>query len=267
MKTGRLTREEQKYIIENEGLKNPSEIAEALDRRVESILDYIEKLPSKKIQGTIDAIKTKPFWKELQEQFSEEEIEQFADEYSGFIKQFEGEILHSEEIQIIDAIRIGILANRCLKDEKKIINVISKLELDLGKEKVKARPDEERLQNLEHELSLNKQIQHRSSDRYQDLIEAKLKSLEKLKATREKRDDARNSAFKTNFKDWIKRLVDDKELREELGKHMEKMRLAMDKEYERLTKPHKYMDNHIDIPILNAETAHLLEEEDESNGN
>lgn len=260
MKTGRLTREEQKYIIEHEGIDSPSDIAESLDRRVESILDFIEKMPGKKIQSTIDAIKTKPFWKELQEQFSEEEIAQFADEYSGFIKQFEGEILHSEEIQIIDAIRIGILANRCLKEEKKIINLIGRLELDLGKEKVKAKPDEEKLQNLEHELSLNKQIQHRSSDRYQDLIEAKLKSLEKLKATREKRDDARNSSLKTNFRDWIKTLIESKEKREEIGKYLELRRLAAQKEYERLSKPFKYADNIVDIPILNVDTAYQLDE-------
>jgi len=84
-----------------------------------------------------------------------------------------------------------------------------------------------------------------------------------MKATRKDRSDINTSAFQTSFKDWMKKLIDDPELRKEVGMYMEKSRLAADAEYERLRKPHKYMDGNEDLPLLNAETLRLLEEENE----
>lgn len=260
MKTGRLTREEQKFIVDNYEVKSPTEIAEALDRRVQSILDFIENLPNKKAHSVVDGIKTRPFWKELERQFDKTEIEHFADEFAGFIKQFEGEILHSEEIQIVDAVRIGILANRCLREERNLLNTIESAEMELKKEKMKVAPDIGYMEELNHNILVNRQLQDKASTRYNDFIKAKLNALDKLKATRDKREDARNSAYKTSFKDWMKKLVDDRELREELGMVMERGRIAADAEYARLTKPYQFIDKKVDIPILNADSATALEE-------
>lgn len=260
MKTGRLTREEQKYIVDNYELKSPTEIADALDRRVQSILDFIENLPNKKAHSVVDGVKTRPFWKELEKQFDAGEMEHFADEFAGFIKQFEGEILHSEEIQIVDAVRIGILANRCLREERALLNTIEYSEMELKKEKMKVAPDLSYMEELNHNILVNRQLQDKASSRYNDFIKAKLNSLDKLKATRDKREDARNSAYKTSFKDWIKRLVDDRSTREELGMVMERGRIAADTEYKRLTQLHQYIDKKIDIPILNSESAKALED-------
>ena len=206
-------------------------------------------------------LKSTAVWGEILQQFDAGEIRQFIEEYDGYIDQFEGEILHSEKIQVLDAIRLGILGNRSLRQEKLILDEIRGLEKRLAKQRI-SKADQADIDLTEHNLSLARQIQSKASDSFRALNESKLKSMEKLKATREKRDDARNSAFKTSFKDWIKRLVDDRNLREELGQYMELHRIAADKEYERLTTPHEYADGVVDIPILNEFTVGKLEVEE-----
>jgi hypothetical protein len=53
----------------------------------------------------------------------------------------------------------------------------------------------------------------------------------------------------------IKKIILDSDFRHDTGIEMEKMRLAMDKERERLSQTHKYEDNTSDQPFLTPETV------------
>jgi aspartate/tyrosine/aromatic aminotransferase len=50
-------------------------------------------------------------------------------------------------------------------------------------------------------------------------------------------------------------LVSNPELTSQYGEEMEKMRLAMKKEAERLSKYHKYSDETVDQPFLTPDTV------------
>lgn len=260
-RTGRLDKEEMLFIEENFKKLTVENIAAKLGRRVTSVKKFISDLPSRNASIHLDQLMGRPAWQGLKEKFTEQELSHFANEYHGFVEQFQGEVLHSEEGQILDAIQLGILADRKLKEEKSLMDSILSLNAILTKEKKSKSRDNGKIADLEHDIINCKTLIHSLSKEAAKLIEEKQKALEKMKATRKDRTDINTSAFKTSFKDWMKRLIDDADYRKEVGVYMEKSRLAADAEYERLRKPHKYMDGNEDLPILTFETLNLLEKD------
>lgn len=260
-RTGRLDKQEIQYIEDNYKTVSVESMAATLNRRISTIRSFITKLPSKTAGQYLTVLMERPAWKDLSEQFTEDELEQFASEYHGFIEQFQGEVLHSEEGQILDAIRIGILASRKLKEEKALIDSVRDMEKRLKKEKASTSKDRSEINELQHDIIMARQLMDNLSKQAGEFIKQKHVALEKMKATRRDRTDINTAAFKTSFKDWMKKLVDDPVMREDFGKHMEKFRLAADAEYDRLRQPHKYVDNNEDLPILNTHTLGLLKNE------
>ena len=78
--------------------------------------------------------------------------------------------------------------------------------------------------------------------------------LKDLKATREQRIK-RLEDSKQTFIGWVRNLMSNPDTRREIGIEMEKMRLAMNKEAERLSEYHKYEDGLIDQPFLTPDSV------------
>ena len=78
--------------------------------------------------------------------------------------------------------------------------------------------------------------------------------LKEMKATREHRVK-RFAASKSSFAGWMAYLVSNPEIAQGYGMEMEKMRLAMQKEAERLSQFHKYTDDMVDQPFLTPDTV------------
>ena len=262
-RAGRLDKDEMRYIEENFKKQSIEMIASFLNRRIVTIRNFTKNIPNKAASQYLDVLMERPSWKDLKEQFSEDELNQFADEYHGFIEQFQGEVLHSEEGQILDAIRIGILANRKLKEEKSLMDSIKEMEQSIQAERKAKSTDKTRVADLQHDIIVARQVMDNLSKQAGEFIKQKHVALEKMKATRSQRADINTAAFKTSFKDWMKRLIEDKAFRNEFGTYMEKCRIAADIEYDRLRKPHTYMDGNQDLPILNSETLRLLKQDEE----
>ena len=74
-----------------------------------------------------------------------------------------------------------------------------------------------------------------------------------MKGTREQRIK-RLEDSKQSFTSWIAHLMQNPEILKSYGIEMEKMRLAMIKEKERLSEFHTYEDGQIDQPFLTPET-------------
>jgi hypothetical protein len=261
-RTGRLDRDEILFLEDNYRRMSIEMMAEKIRRRPITVKNFIENIPSAAASQYLSVLMKRPSWADLKEQFTEEELNQFANEYHGFVEQFQGEVLHSEEGQMLDAIRLGILASRKLKEEKSLMDDIVELNKEIAKEKKSKTKDMVRVNELQHDLILAKQIMDSLSDKAKVFIDAKHKVLKEMKATRSSRTDINTSAFNTSFKDWMKKLVDDRDFREEFGTYMEKCRLAGDIEYAKLRKPHKYLDGNEDLPILTAKTLELLAEDE-----
>jgi hypothetical protein len=75
-----------------------------------------------------------------------------------------------------------------------------------------------------------------------------------LKATREQRIQKLENN-KSTMAGLIEKVLRDPDFFEEQGKYIEKMRMALEKEKERLSDYHKYEDGTVDQPLLTPDTV------------
>ena len=82
------------------------ELATHLDRDPTSVESYVKEkignttLDDREIEALHD-LQNRPFWKDLQKQFSEEELQSLLYHWSRIITQFRDDVLPTEELQII----------------------------------------------------------------------------------------------------------------------------------------------------------------------
>jgi hypothetical protein len=266
MKTGRLSKSEQDYIKANYSIKTYEQLATELDRRVEPIREFIEKKLGKNISFQDERelhaeydIKSRPFWTDLQNQFDETELEMVVYHWKRIVGQFKDDVFPTEELQILDVVKLEILMNRLLTEQNNTKRNISSMEdiLNLEYKKDIADQDANLIINAQTQLSGLRASQETGSKEYREVLGEKNKILKEMKATREQRikrvEDSRQS-----FTGYMSNLLMNTDLRRSLGISMEKMRLAMYKERERLGQYHRFEDGMIDQPILCVDT--IIEE-------
>jgi ribosome maturation protein Sdo1 len=78
--------------------------------------------------------------------------------------------------------------------------------------------------------------------------------LREMKGTREQRIK-RLEDSKQSFISWVANMMQDPETMKQYGIEMEKMKMAMLKEKERLSAFHKYEDGLVDQPFLTPDTV------------
>ena len=261
MKKGRFTKTEQEFIRNNHREMSNLEIATHLDRDPISIQSYIKEkignntLDDREIEALHD-LQSRPFWKDLQKQFSEEELQSLLYHWSRIITQFRDDVLPTEELQIIDAIKLEILMNRALIGQQSNMKNISDYEELITVEKSKSLEiqDKDYIYNLERQIAVCRAAQDSLTRDYKDLQTKKAAMLKDLKATREQRIK-RLEDSKQTFIGWVRNLMSNPETRQQMGTDMEKMRLAMEAEKKRLSEYHKYEDGNIDQPFLTPDTV------------
>ena len=240
----------------------PEAIAEHLDRDVDPVIKYLKRIG--KTANTVQAmtvqaeydIKGRPYWKELKTQFSEEELELFLYHWKQIVAQFRKDVMATEELQIIDTIKLEILMNRALREQQQTMKVINESELEVQREK--NRPSEE--QDKEYIFSIERQIaslraaKESLSREYKDLQGKKSGMFKDLKATREQRI-AKLENNKSTISSLIEKILRDPDFFDEQGKNIEKMRISMDNELKRLGDYHKYDDGAVDRAFLTPETV------------
>lgn len=270
MKRGRISNIENDYIKSNASTRSYLEIAKELNRDPASIKKIIEDMGLKAdLSATtfqpvlVSRLREKSFYKALIKQFDEEELIHFEQEWNDIYGQFGGDVLPTEELQIVDAIRTGLLVNRNLQEQynnKKQMNEInSELEQLLtdnnGEEDLDLKRERERKMDiLRQQLSFISAGLGALSKDYKEHLAKKLNILEGLKATRKDRISKIESS-KRNFNSWMEELVNRPESRRDVGLMMEKMRLAAITEKIRLAAYHKYDNGEVDQPLLTPETV------------
>ena len=261
MKKGRFSKEEMEFIEANAEVLSPESIAQKLDRDPESIRDWIKKnvgfSPKQKKEAAVaNELKEKPYYKELSTQFSSEELELFEFHFKKMWSQFKDDVFHTEEMQIIDTIKLEILMNRILKsqrDNQQEIAIAERLVRD-EKARDKDQRDMDLVINLERQVAIMRASQETLSKDYKDLQARKATMLKDLKGTREQRVKAIEDS-KFTFASLVKKIATDPQFRNKIGVDMEKMRLAMENEKERLSEYMQYNDGQVDQPFLTPETA------------
>ena len=261
MKKGRFSKTEQEFIRENHKEMSIQEIATHLDRDPDSIKSYVNQkigntaLGEREIEALHD-LQSRPFWKDLQKQFSEDELQSLLYHWGRIITQFRDDVLPTEELQIIDAIKLEILMNRALIGQQTNMKDIGRYEELVTDEKRKELEiqDKDYIFNLERQIAVCRAAQESLTREYKDLQTKKASMLKDLKATREQRIK-RLEDSKQTFIGWVRNLMSNPETRREIGVEMEKMRLAADVEAARLSEYHKYEDGMIDQPFLTPDSV------------
>lgn len=277
-KTGRLAQWEQKIIKKHMDTKSSKEIVDLklLDRTAEQIEEWIQRqkgTPIKELPTPLHVevavkaeLRDSLVWKNLRKELTAEEVRRFEEEYGNFKAQFKDDIEASENTQLFQMLKLEILASRNLVDQKNIRDEIKDTENEL-KKFLEQFPDgipagdtiskDVVFQTRNHISQLRAQISSLTSEHQKVMSESK-HLMKDLKATR--RD--RIAEIKDSNVSWLGliRELDDKDQRQREQTQMELIRVAADKEYKRLSQPHRYANNESDLPILSHESVRALEE-------
>jgi hypothetical protein len=272
VKTGRFTLDEVKYIKENFTTVSADVMGAELDRDPRSVEAWLERNMGTKgpksdySEGdAIKELKRKPYWADLVTQFNEAELKMFSFHWKKMWIQFKDDVFHTEEIQIVDTIKLEILMNRALRSQSENIRQVEMIDVEIAKKRKqlgKASTDAEdreiiwkEIINLERQRGVLDASREAISRDFKDLQTKKAAMIKDLKGTREQRVKAIEDSKQT-FGALIKRIITDDEFRREAGYDMEKMRLSIDKERARLAADHTYCDGTVDQPFLIPETVH-----------
>jgi len=259
MRKGRISKEEERYIERSYKDLAAEDIAKHLDRDVESVSQFIKRKYRANLtleEAASFSLEDRPYWNELQLQFTNDELELFKYHWSRIIAQFNDDVFPTEELQVIDVIKLEILMNRCLKSNKDNIQTIDTYEKMLSNErsKDKDQQDSDYILNIERQIATLRAAQESLNKDYRELQTKKASMLREMKGTREQRIK-RLEDSKQSFTSWVAQLMSDPETLKKYGIEMEKMRLSMNKELERLSSYHKYEDGTIDQPFLTPDTV------------
>jgi hypothetical protein len=261
VKTGRLSKSEWHFIEKNADRMSPEAIAEALDRDIDPILKHLQKIGKSgnnqknlQIQAEYD-IKSRPYWKELKLQFNEEELDLFLYHWKQIIAQFRKDVMATEELQIVDLIKFEVLMNRALREQQESMQRVRTLqaEADLEKARDSDQQDKEMIYNIERQIASFRAAKESLSREFKDLQTKKAGLYKDLKATREQRIQKLENNKQT-LSSLVNKILRDPEFYEQEGKELEKMRLAMEQEKERLADYHEYADGTVDQPFLTPDT-------------
>lgn len=267
MKKGRISKEDEEFIKDNLSL-SPDDLAKAVQRDPESVKEFIRR---KVARGQFEPpwwleeddantaeynLISRPFWHEITQQFTDEELEIFKYHWVRIISQFKDDVIPTEELQVVDLIKMEILMNRALKSNKENIEQIRLIDQMISEERRKGLElaDKEIIFSFERQIASLKASQESLNRDYRELQSKKNAMLKDMKATREQRVK-RLEDSKNNFSSWMAHLMTNPSLSEKYGEEMEKMRLAAEKEKERLSSFHQYIDGTVDQPILTPDTV------------
>ncbi len=240
---------------------NAKEIAEKLCRRVEPVHEYMVKLGYNLIKqanieqnAEFDIVK-RHFWKDIISQFDYAEQETFIHLWGKIIGQFRKDVLPTEELTIIDAIKMEVLMNRCLRREMETQESIKAFELqvELEKRKDTSVQDKDMIFNLERQIAtLRTGISNYSKD-FKDFQKEKTNLLTKLKATRDSRIKSIED-HKESFSGLVSRLIKDSSFADKMSSDMEKLRIAAEVAKNKLSDYFDY-GGEVDQPFLNCDTV------------
>lgn len=259
MRKGRISKDEERIISRLINNLTVEDIAKQLDRDVESVENFVKR--KFKVGITIEeaaafSLEDRPYWLDLQNQFTTNELELFKYHWSRIISQFKDDVFPTEELQVVDVIKLELLMNRCLKSNKDNIEQLNVYEKLLQEERSvdKDQQNQDQIINLERQLATLRAAQESLNRDYRELQTKKAAMLREMKGTREQRIK-RLEDSKQSFTSWVVSLMQDPETLKRYGIEMEKMRMAMKKEEERLASFHKYEDGQIDQPFLTPNTV------------
>lgn len=256
-KTGNWSTAEKEFMRQNAGKMKYEDIARYLNRKPDTVRTKLELYIIPEVNGEtiendpVHTIKKTLVWRELKQQFTTVELEKFMFYWRKIVEQFGGDVMATEEMQVVDYIRLELLGDRILNAQQTNLQTISFLEQEIEAEKKVHNID--RVDILMNQVESIRRGQESTMKEYKDIFTQKSKLLEQMKGTRDARIKHLSST-KENIPDWMKQIMMDDSTRKRMGVYMAKVRLAMLREEERLSQFWTYSDGVVDCPILTTKT-------------
>lgn len=271
-KGGAISAEDRKFILENMSRMTVEQMAEQLNRNplvVQKVIQTYTNLPDIANQAIRWRLKKSNHWKQLKSAFNEIELSHIEDEYVTIVQQFKEDIVATEEVQILDFIKTGILQQRNLESKQKIQNQLNEYaRLSQGIEDAvggdfSLLTTEQHNSIMEYSNKKTACMQAESNRTTEWLALQKEKNVlyEKIMGSRDQRiKEIMNT--KVSFTSFIKQLLE-KDKQEKESRFIQLYSKASDKEFSRLMQPYVYADGNTDNPILSAEVIEEFEKKND----
>lgn len=265
-KRGALSRPEMEFIEKNIATKDLKELSKLIGKSIATIRKYAYKknlVTKEDTKYSTDAFRDKrckdilrhrEYWAELKMQFGPEELKQFESLWIGMYIQFNEDIQTTEDLQMKKYITLEIMKDRFGKQAFTCIKEIEELQKKLDIEQQKEKKDKDEIRFLKMMLR-EYQGNHMALTKNQRETMNEQKDVEsKLKGSRDQRVKGYLDANE-NFMAALRLIHENPEVRENIGRHIEIMRLAQEKEREKLYGYHTYLDKTVDRLILNKDSV------------
>jgi hypothetical protein len=265
---GRLTKEDEQYIVEHPEM-SCEQIAAIRRRRPQSIANSRKRYLARKPINEVNDIalkfdlKHRHFWPALKKEFTVEELDYFEQDWTRTVMQFQGNVTHTEELQIRNYCTLSILMSRSLQSRKKMMEHLEHLQTIYDAEI--AKNDTTRNNSLVEQVD-RQMVGYRAgvssiTQEYDRLFKDQQTIMRDMKTTRDQRIDKLESK-KQVFIEWVKYMQDaTNRVRE--SKIAELGRAAMEKTKNELMTEYKYLDGTVDYPILSVDTITKLTKDQE----
>lgn len=269
---GRLSLADQRFIRANAAKLTPEKIAQTINKTEEMVRKWIvenvnvapvgEVVPEKtlvKAQIKTD-LRNRIEWKYLRAAFMDDELEFFEHRYMELMRQFKDDVAPTEDTQIFFLIKFELLMERNLKDRKRAVSDIERLQKELD-ELYTAHGDyinmdqitQNTVSNMENMLAQAKEANKSKTDEITKLMNEHKVLMRELNATRQQRIKELEEEPQ-NFLSLIKALQHE-EFRQAEARQYELVKRAVEKETEKLSNSHQFADGSYDSPILSSETV------------
>lgn len=265
-KPGKASEKELSFIATNMDVMDPKDIAKAINRSTDFVLKAIAQLPRRKQETEqsdyVVQLHASPLWPEIRRSLMPNEYGYFESLWGAYIRQFSSgtDILASDEMMIKDLIMMDIFANRAAQEKLSALMLIDSLQALIDKERQKDDyvRDAASMQSWQDQINALRGSLKSLTDSHIEYQKRKDDKLTQLKATRQARFKELTESKQNIF--GLLRELDDIRNRVREGKLMEKVKIAADKQKQKLSEYTEYEDGTVDKPFLSPETE--LEYED-----
>ena len=281
LKQGSLSDQEKRSIEQLIKFENYATIAKKLNRNPGTIRKWCQRNGITTDHASVgknieEKKKRSPHFEELTNILTDREMDLAVKIYTDVMKQFGGDVLPSEEIQVIDFCLISALLNRALGREKEILRLMEQqtsLRDALEEEKGKMEDEDEKDNWYDKVDQVDMRI-GALSDELKECKKNQLSFIDKKEKHTNSMGASRNARAKElsksneNWGDFVMFVKTNVGFRTKLGLELEKHRLSIQEEFIRLSALHEFADGIVDYPILNSdvmemEGANILIEEKE----
>lgn len=275
LKRGPLSNADKDFINKVKGRMSAEQMAAQRRRPVSVVENYLATLAPEAQARSIDgeraikmgdSLRLRPEWKQFEQQFTPEELEYFEYKFVQFMTDQFADIYPTEEMQLFHVITLDILAQRALKEQKFIMSEMARIERLIQEEEElldeeEGQGEEDRLRGLKGEYDKYRASMKLMAQRNESYLMRQSVMLRELKGTRDQRIKVLEGS-QHSFLGYL-RYLQDEEFREKVGRDMELMRVATEKQQEKLSAPHEYVDGVVDYPLLTPELVMKLDEAEE----